>query len=113
MSELPPTPRLCDFVYYFDEDKQPHAAIVAHVHDKLSLPANGRPICNLTMFKRDGKIANRLHVEPAYFNDTTQVWVLMNKWAWPDEVPDSAFNHLPPPKLRVMKVGAGEHIPTH
>ncbi len=113
MSDDAPTdiPRLGDIVYYFNEDKQPFAALVAHVHEDKIDSGTGRPVCNLAIFKRDGRTAGRIEVEPAY--DDGDKWRLIEKWAWPEEVPADQFNFLPPPPFRRRKVGAGEHIPTH
>lgn len=104
-------PRLGDIVYYFNEDKQPFAAMVAHVHEDRTDKVTGRPVCNLAIIKRDGRIAARVEVEPAY--DDGDKWRLIEKWAWPDEVPEDEYNYLPPPAMRRRKVGAGEHLPTH
>jgi len=101
-------PRLGDIVYYFDENKIPNAAIVAHVHSEKTDKITGRPVCNLAIFKRDGRIAPRVEVEPAY--DDGNNWRLINKWAWPEEVPVEQYQHLPLPKMRTVKFGLGETI---
>lgn len=98
-----------DVVIYFDDDKQPHAAIVAHVLETLSHRTE-RFICNLAIYKGDGRMAARKHVEPAYSDG--EKWILVNKWAHRKEVPDDEWNYLPPEQFRGMVVGAGEHIPT-
>jgi hypothetical protein len=99
-------PRLGDIVYYFDEDKQPHAAIVAHIWDDRTDAVTERPVCNLAIFKHDGRIAARVEVEPAY--DNGERWVLINKW--PDEVPPEQYNYRPAPKMRIRRVGLGETL---
>lgn len=95
--------KLGDIVYFYDEDRQPHSAIVAHVH-KDRIKQGDRPVCNLAMFKRDGRVANRPNVEPAYNNG--EKWVLLNKWSWPDEVPEDEWSYLPAPVMRKELFGA-------
>lgn len=94
-----------DMVFYFDEDKRPYAAVVAFVHDR-AVAHTKRPICNLTIYKHDGRVANRVEVGPAYFDN--KIWKILGKWAWPDEVPLSSYNPFPSPQMRRRTVGAGE-----
>ena len=77
------TPKLCDAVYYYDEDGVCFAAQIAFVHEKNT--KSGRPICNLAILKHDGRVAARVNVEPAYHDGAK--WRFLNKWSWPDEIP--------------------------
>lgn len=109
MAILSDPPTLGRAVIYFDDSRQPHAAIVAHVHDNESRHI-ARPSCNLATFRRNGQVVARISVEPAY--DDGERWHLLNKWAYPDEVPDEAWNHLPPAHGRHITIGVGETIET-
>lgn len=98
-------PKLGEICYYYDENKHPHAAIVAHIHARIT---HDRPVLNLAVFNHEGKVANRQNIEPAHHNGT--IWVMMNKWSWPDEIPTDEWSHLPPPVVRRRRVGAGEFL---
>lgn len=110
MSEkFPDTPLMGDMVFYFDEDKRPYAAVVAYVH-KRAVKGTRRPVCNLATYKHDGRVANRVDVEPAYFDNHTGIWRIIGKWSWPDEVPEEFFTKSPSSEMRRRRVGLGESL---
>lgn len=105
----PNYPGLGDIVHFFNEDKRPFVAIVCFVHHDRIDSGTGRPVCNLAIFKHDGRNRAQVEVEPAY--DDGDKWRLIEKWAWPGEVPKDQYNHgEPDPKMRIRKVGQGEHL---
>lgn len=93
MSELAHTPKLGDSVIYYDDNRQPQAAIVVAVSSRISAHTD-RPICNLASWGPNGFSYCRRNVEPARFDDSLQKWKLVNKWALPDEVPDSEWDYI-------------------
>ena len=100
-------PQIGDPVLYYDENRQPHAAIIAHIHDTY-LDNTDRKICNLAMFKRDGRVANRVSVSPAFHDG--EKWRLLNRWACRNEIPEGEWNYLPQPPIshkRSLSTGPG------
>lgn len=100
-------PKLGDIVFWYDENKQPHAAIVSYVHPRF---LHDKPVCNLAIFKYDGRSSYKIDVEPAHHDG--RLWKMMEKWSWPDEIPETEWSHLPLPTFRHRVVGAGQHLPT-
>lgn len=96
-------PKLGEMVYYYDEDKQPLPGLIAYLYPTITSPS-GRPTCNITIIRRDANFAPRIKVEPAYHNG--ERWILINKWSFPDEVPEDEYNYLPIPKVKGMSVGS-------
>lgn len=110
MSNDSDIPRLGDILFYYDENKHAHTAIVAFVHPRFSSKCD-RPILNLSILKHDGRITARTETEPAY-DDGTQ-WRVIEKWSWPEEVPADDYNPHPAPGTRRRQVGITDPIPTH
>lgn len=73
-------------VVYFDDDKEPHAAIVARILFDGGTRAGARPRIALTWLGFDARWKAALIVEPAY-HDGVQ-WILLQKWAFQGEVND-------------------------
>lgn len=98
-----------DRVLFYDEDKQPLAATVAHIFDSTPAAHTDRPTCNLAIIQRDGRVGRRISVEPAYHDGTR--WHLLEKWALRGEVPDDEWNYLPPPaNAKPHMPGMTDHI---
>lgn len=98
-------PHLSKPVLYFDENKQPCAAIVVYVWPKFS-PHLELPICNLATFDPEARFKTRTHVEPAYKAPDGR-WHIINKWANFDVVPEEEWNYLNPTyQPRKQEVGA-------
>lgn len=89
--QFPDTPLMGDMVYYFDEDKCPCVAFVAFVFPR-KIKGSPRPICNLAIIKHDGRFAARVNVAPAIFDNSKAIWKVINRWAWPDEIPIKDLN---------------------
>lgn len=104
-------PLMGDMVFFFDEDNHPYVAFVAFVHTKKSRHSD-RPVCNLATFKHDGRLASKVNVEPAYFDQKKGIWRTVVKWAWPDEIPSKNLNPLLSDDARGRMVGQGEYLPT-
>lgn len=101
-SSHPDLPRLGDLVYYYDEDKRPHAATVAFIHDKVG--SDGvRPICNLAITLHNGFGRGLRSVSPAFHDG--KIWRLISKWSWPDEIPKKDCNLTLEPNNRTRLVG--------
>lgn len=107
MSEPSQIPRLGDIVYFYDEDKRAYAAMVAYVHPTFSRRCD-RPNVNLSILKHDGRIRAQTDVEPSYEDE--HGWRVINKWSWPDEIPEDDYNPDPSPTMRRMQVGLTENI---
>lgn len=103
-------PRLGDIVYFYDENKHAFAAIVAFVHSRVS-PKCDRPPVNLSIIRHDGRIRSQTEVEPAY--DDGNAWRVIEKWSWPDEVPEDDYNPQPAPGTRRRQVGITDPIITN
>jgi len=110
MSDDSDIPRLGDIVYFYDDNKNAFSAIVAFVHDRVS-PRCDRPLVNLAIFKHDGRNRAQTEVEPAY--DTGNGWRVVEKWSWPDEVPEDDYNPSAQPGMRHRQVGITDPIQTN
>lgn len=71
-------------VIFFDDDKRPHAAIVARIYSEEQVNFD-RPRVALSWLGYDGKWRAKDHVESAHHDG--EQWVLLEKWAFEGEVP--------------------------
>lgn len=83
-----PTLDIGSNVLYFDDNKQPHAAIVARVLSEEVVDGS-RPRVNLTWLGYDARWRAATFVEPAHHNG--ERWITLQKWAFPGEVPIEAI----------------------
>jgi hypothetical protein len=81
-------PKLGDQVIFYDDDKCPHAAIVARVYGQELFKF--RPRVCLSWLGYDGRWKQQTHVSSALHNG--ELWELVCRWAFPGEVPDEDCN---------------------
>lgn len=90
-SQHPEIPSLGTQVIFFNADKQAHAAFIAWRFPDNICSTTLRPLCNLTILLGNGKVYGRKYIAPAY-EDEFGTWHVLEKWAYPDEVPTGQYN---------------------
>lgn len=85
-------------IIFWDEDGQPHTGVISLPKLNFS-PNTPRPYCNIVIFAHWRRVFNYYEVAPAY-KDESDKWHILNRWAFPGEVPDDEwiFRHYPEAK---------------